>query len=124
MENSFILSCESAVDLPFSYIDRRKISVIFYTYTINGELYTDNMQQDPNDLKDFYEKLDGGVIVKTSQINEFKYSDKFASAIAFSTSDNLPTPDGSIKIRSGLYFSITSFNDLEKSPTKLQQIHP
>ena len=27
-------------------------------------------------------------------------------------------------ILSGLYFSITSFNDLAKSPTKLQQIHP
>ena len=33
-------------------------------------------------------------------------------------------PDGSIKIRSGLYLEITSFNDLEKSPTNEQQIQP
>ena len=65
------------MDLPFDYIKGRNISILFYTYSINGELYTDNMQQDKNNLKDFYEKLDGGVIVKTSQINEFKYYDYF-----------------------------------------------
>ena len=103
MGNSFILSCESAVDLPFSYIDRRKISVIFYTYTINGELYTDNMQQDPNDLKDFYEKLDGGVIVKTSQINEFKYYDYF---------DELLQKDNVLHICLGSGMSPSYFNAL------------
>ena len=77
MEKKFILSCESAVDLPYSYISGRDISVIFYTYSINGELFTDNMQQDEHNLKDFYEKLDGGVIARTSQINEYKYYDYF-----------------------------------------------
>ena len=77
MEKTFILSCESTVDLPYNYISERNISILFYTYSINGELFTDNMQQDKNNLRDFYEKLDGGVIVKTSQINEFKYYDYF-----------------------------------------------
>ena len=43
---------------------------------------------------------------------------------ALITSDNLPTPDGSMMIRSGLYCVTTSFNALPKSPTKEQQIHP
>ena len=42
----------------------------------------------------------------------------------FITSDNLPTPDGSIRIRSGWYFVITSFKLVAKSPTKEQQIQP
>ena len=42
----------------------------------------------------------------------------------FMTSDNLPTPDGSIKIRSGWNFVITSFKFAAKSPTREQQIHP
>ena len=39
-------------------------------------------------------------------------------------SESLPTPEGSIKIRSGWYCSITSFKELSKSPTKEQQIQP
>ena len=51
MGKTFILSCESAVDLPYNYIIGRDISILFYTYSINGELFTDNMQQDSNNLK-------------------------------------------------------------------------
>ena len=40
------------------------------------------------------------------------------------TSDNLPTPDGSIKIRSGLYLSNTSLSAVAKSPTNEQQMQP
>ena len=47
-----------------------------------------------------------------------------AFCTAFITSDNLPTPDGSISILSGLYFSITSTKEVPKSPTKEQQIQP
>ena len=43
---------------------------------------------------------------------------------ARSTSESFPTPDGSISMRSGENFSITSFIALPKSPTRLQQIQP
>ena len=43
---------------------------------------------------------------------------------AFMTSESLPTPEGSIRIRSGVYVFITSFRDEPKSPTREQQIHP
>ena len=57
----------------------------------------------------------------TSFISSFSSS---ISATALMTSDNLPTPEGSIKIRSGLYVAITSFKEVPKSPTNEQQIHP
>ncbi len=40
------------------------------------------------------------------------------------TSLSLPTPDGSIRMRSGAYCSITFCSALPKSPTRLQQMQP
>ena len=46
------------------------------------------------------------------------------STTAFTTSDSLPTPDGSMIIRSGLYLVMTSAREAPKSPTREQQIQP
>ena len=46
------------------------------------------------------------------------------SATALITSESLPTPEGSMRILSGEYVLITSFNEAPKSPTNEQQIHP
>ena len=49
----------------------------------------------------------------------------FSTSITdFITSESLPTPDGSIKMRSGWNLVITSFKFFPKSPTREQQIHP
>lgn len=77
MNPEFILSCESTVDLPFSYIDGRGISVLFYTYAIEGQEYVDDMGRDPNALPDFFAMLDAGKLPSTSQINEFRYEEYF-----------------------------------------------
>ena len=69
MENKFILSCESTVDLPYQYVCDRKIPVLFYTYTVNGVEYEDDMGKNPDSLKIFYELLDQGYLPSTSQIN-------------------------------------------------------
>ena len=50
MGESFILSCESTVDLPFSYVDSRNIPVLFYTYLVDGQEYVDDMGRDPDAL--------------------------------------------------------------------------
>ena len=34
--NPMILSCESTVDVPFSYMQGRNIPVLFYNYRIDG----------------------------------------------------------------------------------------
>ena len=48
----------------------------------------------------------------------------FTFSIAFATSDNLPTPEGSIMTRSGAYSSNTFWRATLKSPTRVQQMHP
>lgn len=77
MNPEFILSCESTVDLPFSYIDGRGISVLFYTYAVEGREYVDDMGRDPNALPEFFAMLDAGKLPSTSQINEFRYEEYF-----------------------------------------------
>ncbi len=77
MKQNFILSCESTVDLPFDYIDGRDISVLFYTYMMNGEECVDNMGRDPQAMADFYQKLKDGALPTTSQINVYKYEEYF-----------------------------------------------
>ena len=46
MADSFILSCESTVDLPYSYVSGRNIPVLFYSYLANGQEYIDDMGRD------------------------------------------------------------------------------
>lgn len=81
MDPKFILSCESTVDLPFSYVSGRNIPVIFYYYMVDGQERVDDMLRDPNALPRFYEMLDQGVLPTTSQINEFRYVDFFEAQL-------------------------------------------
>ena len=77
MENSFILSCESTVDLPYSYVSGRDIPVLFYSYSVDGQAYADDMGRDPEALPRFYRFLEEGKLPSTSQINEFQYQEFF-----------------------------------------------
>lgn len=72
----FIISCESTVDLPYEYICSRELPVLFYTYIVEDQIYTDDMGRDPNALTRFYSQLETG-IPKTSQINITQYIDFF-----------------------------------------------
>ena len=77
MERRFILSCESTVDLPFSYVDGRDILVLFYSYMVDGQEYPDDMLRDPDALRRFYAFLDAGKMPSTSQLNEAAYEEFF-----------------------------------------------
>lgn len=74
---SFILSCESTVDMPFSYIDGRGIPVLFYSYTVDGVTYQDDMGRDPQALPAFYRLLDAGKLPTTSQLGQLEYEQFF-----------------------------------------------
>ena len=78
--HSFILSCESTVDMPFSLINSRDIPVLFYSYTAEGKEYADDMGRDPKALPAFYELL-SREIPSTSQINEYQYIDFFSELL-------------------------------------------
>lgn len=75
--SNFILTCGSTVDLPYSYIKERNIPVIFYTYTIDGIEYEDDMGRDPNALPAFYNMLADGKLPQTSQVNVNNYIEFF-----------------------------------------------
>lgn len=77
MNSSFILSCESTVDMPFSDINGRGIEVVFYSYTIGEQTYADDMLRDPEALPHFYQLLAEGNMPTTSQVNQFEYEEHF-----------------------------------------------
>ena len=73
MKRSFILSCESTVDVPYAYMAERDIPVLFYSYYVDGREYEDDMCRDPEALPRFYGFLDAGKLPSTSQLNEPAY---------------------------------------------------
>lgn len=77
MAQTFILSCESTVDLPYSYVSSRNIPVLFYSYLVDETSYPDDMLRDPAALPHFYEMLSNGKLPTTSQLNEFQYEEFF-----------------------------------------------
>ena len=81
MNRQYILSCESTVDLPYSYVSGRDIPVLFYSYTVDGVSYTDDMLRDPEALPRFYRFLSEGKLPNTSQINEFAYEEFFEDLV-------------------------------------------
>ena len=89
MGADFVLSCESTVDMPFSYIDGRGIPVLFYSYYVDDVAYPDDMLRDPDALNRFYEVLNSGKIPTTSQLNEFTYESFFEDLLQKHNSDIL-----------------------------------
>ncbi len=77
MKSEFILSCESTVDMPYSYIHGRDIPILFYTYEVDGVVYTDDMGKDPDTLPTLYQKIDEGKVPSTSQVTYAQYFDFF-----------------------------------------------
>ena len=74
MRSGFILSCESTIDLPYSYCEQRDIPVLFYSYQVDGVSYEDDMGRDPEALPQFYGFLDAG---KTKFIQETLEDERF-----------------------------------------------
>ena len=77
MESSFLLSCESTIDLPYSYANERTLPVLFYSYQVDGVNYEDDMGRNPEALPKFYGFLAEGKLPTTAQLNEFQYETFF-----------------------------------------------
>ena len=77
MNGQFVLSCESTVDLPYSYVSGRDIPVLFYSYLVDGREYVDDMGRDPQALPGFYAMLNAGHMPSTSQLNTYQYLEFF-----------------------------------------------
>lgn len=72
----FTLTCESTTDLPISYLTKRQISALPYTYCIDGVEYVDDMGEFDG-RANFYKMLKQGKCPTTSQINIERYKNFF-----------------------------------------------
>lgn len=114
MKGRFILSCESTVDMPYSYVSSRDIPVMFYTYTVDDKPYTDDMGRDPNALPQFYGMLGDGKLPTTSQLNEFQYETFF---------DELLQQGDVLHIALGTGMT-GSYNNAEKAAAAMREKYP
>lgn len=115
--SKFQLSCESTVDLPYSYVKERGASVLFYTYMVDSEEYTDNMFRDADAMDKFYELLASGKMPKTSQINAFGYEQYFLSLLE-NEGDILHISLGSGMTNSVANARVAAENLMEKFPDR------
>lgn len=72
----FTLTCESTADLPISYLAKRSISALPYTYFLDETEYVDDMGEF-NGRTNFYKLLKQGKRPTTSQINIERYKNFF-----------------------------------------------
>ena len=72
----FTLTCESTADLPISYLTKRQIPALPYTYCVDGKEYVDDMGEF-NGRASFYQLLKKGKRPTTSQINIERYKNFF-----------------------------------------------
>lgn len=72
----FVLTCESTTDLPISYLAKRQIVALPYTYCVDEVEYVDDMGEF-NGRTNFYKLLKDGKRPATSQINTERYKNFF-----------------------------------------------
>ena len=95
MERKFVLSCCSTVDLPYAYMAKRNIPVLFYHYVVGDQEYVDDMGRDPAALPRFYGFLKEGKLPQTSQINVAEYLDFFEQQLKRAICCTSPSPPAS-----------------------------
>ena len=69
VDDHFILSCCSTVDLLYAYMEGRHIPVLFYTYVADGTEYDNDMGRDPAALPRFCSFIRQGRPPRTSLVN-------------------------------------------------------
>lgn len=75
-ESMYTVTCESTCDLPYEYLQKRNCNVLFYSYFIDDEEFSDSMQRRKPALFQLYENI-GSKKITTSQINAQQYEDFF-----------------------------------------------
>lgn len=74
---TYVLSCESTVDLTREHLERRGIACICYPYELDGVLHRDDFGQSVS-YDEFYQAMEKGADTKTAQINAYEFSQYFA----------------------------------------------
>ena len=64
--DSFLITTDTTADLPEDYLIKHNINTLSLTYTLEGTTYD---REHPLDVKEFYNKMRGGSLPTTSQVN-------------------------------------------------------
>lgn len=63
---NFIITTDSTADLSPEYVEKHQLRIMSLPYTIDGTTYT---WENPMPVKEFYDKMRGGSLPTTSQVN-------------------------------------------------------
>ncbi|MBO4264965.1 MAG: DegV family EDD domain-containing protein [Clostridia bacterium] len=117
----FLLSCESCIDMPYEYIKRRNVSVLFYTYEVNGEVFYDDMgevvktkktEKAEDGSEKFWNTQREGVCPVTSPISQKCYYDYF---------EKISASDDVLHISLGSGISKSFFNALSAAKELMEK---
>ena len=71
----YLIATSSTSDLPRSWLDEHQVPFISYSYTVNGELRSDDCREEVRQA--VYTGMRAGDELQTSMINEYIYYDFF-----------------------------------------------
>ncbi|MDR1688660.1 MAG: DegV family protein [Clostridiales bacterium] len=74
----YILSCCSTADLSNEYLSERNIHYVCFHFTLDGEVYPDDLGK-TMPIEKFYERLKAGGMPTSSQVNVLEYTEYFES---------------------------------------------
>lgn len=78
--NDYIIATSSTADLPREWLDAHHIPFISYSYTVNGELQTDDCREESRAA--MFRGMRNGDDLKTSMINEYAYHEFFTGLLS------------------------------------------
>ena len=78
MNNNYVLSCCSTVDISKEHLDSRNIKYACFHYFLDGKEYSDDLGQSMS-FDDFYKAMANGADTRTSQINAAEFEEYFES---------------------------------------------
>lgn len=71
----YTIICNSSTDLPIEVINEFNLKVVSLSFTIEDETYVNHLDHKDYDIKKFYEKLRGGTLATTTQVNAYEYEE-------------------------------------------------
>lgn len=83
---NYIISTDTTADLSEEYVNKHKLPLLSFNYTINGTTY-DLTNELP--YKEFYAKMKDGAVPKTSQVNPIEAKDFFQKLLDENDADIL-----------------------------------
>lgn len=115
----FIVTCDSSCDMNLATLQEHRVTPIFMTYELDGELYKDTMEE--AGILEFYDKMRAGGVPRSSQINTTEMVEFWRPLL----DQNLPIVHISLGSKiSGTYANCVAARDMLQEEYPNAQIFP